>query len=483
VLNRPVLTAAAACVTVLALSGPLAQTAQAARAAHPAAGLPRTAGATLVADLRRAWRTTRGQGVTVAVIGGSVDRTATGLAGKVTTGPAYGHPGQGQATEGTLFASAVAGSGPSQQNPFHALGIAPRARILSLSVRSTLKTPAWLTDVAKAIGYAAAHGAKVIYVEQTSYTGSARLAAAVAGAVAKNVVIIGAEYGPARLRSAPEYPASLPGVLGAASVILRGWSAPPSQLPSPANGSILVSAPGNVLTASGPAAAAYPLYNFFSAGAWLTATAALIKSAYPDLPTALVARAIARSARDRPAGGYSPAGGFGLINPAGALTEAGQLTGLRTAAAPGKDVVAPSARLATGPAPGPVQAVHHSIWTLAGYALLILAGLIVVLRTRRLSKRWRRRARLPTAQSHRIGRGQSPAQGPAGAQGPAPAPQADPAPEPEPAGAARTRSAAAAAPVSERAAETTSPAEPAAEITPASGRTAEAPAAAPPASG
>ena len=31
-----------------------------------------------------------------------------------------------------------------------------------------------------------------------------------------------------------------------------------------------------------------------------------------------------------------------------------------------------------------------------------VAGLIVLLRARRLGRRWRRRARLPTAQSHRI---------------------------------------------------------------------------------
>src|SRR5260221_6464278 len=53
--------------------------------------------------------------------------------------------------------------------------------------------------------------------------------------------------------------------------------------PTPANGSILVTAPGNVLYGSGPAGTNYPMYNFFAADAWLTATAALIKSAYPHL--------------------------------------------------------------------------------------------------------------------------------------------------------------------------------------------------------
>jgi len=77
-------------------------------------------------------------------------------------------------------------------------------------------------------------------------------------------------------------------------------------------------------------------------------------------------------------------------------------------------VVAPSARLAPGAAPGPIQAVHHSVWQLAGYAVLMLAGLIVMFRARRMRKRWRRRARMPTAQSHRISReGAQPAPEPA----------------------------------------------------------------------
>src|SRR5437762_1313493 len=38
----------------------------------------------------------------------------------------------------------------------------------------------------------------------------------------------------------------------------------------------------------------------------------------------------------------------------------------------------------------PIQAVHHSVWKLAGGALLMLAGLIVLLRARRLGRRWRR---------------------------------------------------------------------------------------------
>jgi hypothetical protein len=180
---------------------------------------------------------------------------------------------------------------------------------------------------------------------------------------------------------------------------------PPSKLATPANGSIVVSAPGNTLVASGPAGANYPVYNFFAADAWLTATLALIKSAYPGLSPALAARALALSARDHPAGGYSLASGFGLINPAGALTEAGKLSVLRATARAAPGVVAPSVRLAPGPAPGIIQAVHHSVWKLVGYGAIMLAGVIVMFRARRMRKRWRRRAMMRTTQSHRAGRG------------------------------------------------------------------------------
>ena len=143
-------------------------------------GVSRAAGRQLVTELRQAWRITKGKGVTVTVtvVGGTVDRTASGLAGREVTGPRYGRLSAGQVTDGTLFASAVAGGGPDRRNPAGTLGLAPQARILSLGVQATARTPAWLADVGRAIRYAVAHGAGIIYVEQVSYSDSASLATA-----------------------------------------------------------------------------------------------------------------------------------------------------------------------------------------------------------------------------------------------------------------------------------------------------------------
>ena len=225
--TRPRLSAAAGLTTAAGRAGQ-------AGPASPAPGTSRAAGGQLVTELRQAWRITKGRGVTVAVVGGTVDRTASGLAGRVVTGPGYGRVTAGQVTDGTLFASAVAGRGPDSRNPSGTLGLAPQARILSLGVQATARTPAWLADVGKAIRYAVAHGAGVIYVEQVSYSDSASLAAAVGYALASNVVVVSAEYGPARLRADPEYPASLPGVIAAGSATPA--RAGPAAVPVPEPG-------------------------------------------------------------------------------------------------------------------------------------------------------------------------------------------------------------------------------------------------------
>src|SRR5688572_26519160 len=66
----------------------------------------------LGADFRTAWRTTRGKGVTVAIVGTGVDAKVKTLAGAVKKGRDFvGTPSPKKVT-GTLVASLIAGSGP-----------------------------------------------------------------------------------------------------------------------------------------------------------------------------------------------------------------------------------------------------------------------------------------------------------------------------------------------------------------------------------
>jgi len=153
------------------------------------------------------------------------------------------------------------------------------------------------------------------------------------------------------------------------------------------NDSVLVAAPGNALVVTGPHGARYLIYNAYAANAWLTATVALLKSVYHDLSPALVEQALALSARNHPRDGYNIRVGYGLINPAGALREAAQLRRLRPVAQLGPGVVSPADRLDAGPAPGPINAVRHPLWRLAGAGAAVVAGLVLLAFA---AARWRR---------------------------------------------------------------------------------------------
>jgi Subtilase family len=197
--------------------GLLALTAPPASAAPASSGFGPSAARQLVRDLRAAWQISKGQGVTVAVIYEGVDPSAQGLAGVVTTGPSFGNVAQDNNTGGTVFASAVAGRGPSSSNPAGTLGLAPEARILSIKVPQHASYRTWQREEAEAIRYAAGHGAKVIYVSGESGTDDATLDSAVEYAASHNAVLISPEFPDSR--RTPDLltvPASLPGVLGAA---------------------------------------------------------------------------------------------------------------------------------------------------------------------------------------------------------------------------------------------------------------------------
>ena len=291
--------------------------------------------------------------MTVAVLDGGVDPSAPGLRRVVTTGPSFGQVAGDTPAEGTVFASAVAGRGPSGSNPAGTVGLAPAARILSIKVPNRAGGGTWQRDIGAAIRYAASHGAQVIYVSEESFQDDAVLDSAVEYATARNAVVISPEF---TFRNAPPsvstVPDSLPGVLGAASVVLPGLPKPPHGMRYPANESILVAAPANALTVSGPLGQGYEMFDSLASAAWLTATVALIKSVYPHLPASLVNLAIARSARDHPRAGWSPQVGFGLINPDGALHQAAALAKVPVTAPAGPGSLAVSARFAPGRARG-----------------------------------------------------------------------------------------------------------------------------------
>jgi hypothetical protein len=391
-------TCAAGGVALLALTALLAGAPAAVADSH----FPASAKNRLAKEMRQAWRITRGRGVTIALLTTEVD-AVSGLSGKLTTGPDYAPVAGASALDGTLLASLIAGSGQAGTSPFGSIGRAPGARILAerivdygsrRSVKLYQQDGTWQAIVAKAIRYAVNHGAGVIVAEEADSSDSAVLESAISYAISHNVVVIGeAEDLPGK-PTPLAYPDSSPGVINFSGQLLTGLQKPSKPPRAPANSSVLLTAPDNVLPATGPGNQPYIAWGFYSEIAWVAGTVALIKSAYPHITPAQVARALAESASYHPKHGYNITVGFGLLNPAGALHDAARLLHLGMTAAPGPDVVSTHTRFGV-PSVTVIRAVKHSTARLAGYGAAIVAGLIMLGAGLLLGIRQRRAFRLP----------------------------------------------------------------------------------------
>ena len=400
-------------LTVLACAAPTAKADADAKAAPGGRAYSAPAGAwsRFQSDLSSAGGLATGQGVTIALLSDGVDTAASGLSGKVTEGPRY--PGKLPAptahADGTVTASVIVGV------PGVLQGAAPDARILDMHVAPSksaakkLLTEADFAAVegpilAKGISYAAGHGARVIEVNEALGGEGIPpvLASAVSDAVAKGVVIVTSAW--TDPSSAYLYPAGFPGVIGVASVMLPGGIDPSQTIGggsadnSSRNNTVLIAGPGDWIQAAqdgwGP-------YGPSTATPYVAATAALIKQRYPDLSPALVARALAMSARDKPPGGYSTQAGFGILDPYDAVLDAGKLVRTGTTALPGPGVEDATAHFGTGPAPGVIDALPSALpeeigsaaGIVVGAALLVLAAAIAV-RGRRRKRRGPQETRL-----------------------------------------------------------------------------------------
>lgn len=285
-----------------------------------------------------AWGRTRGAGVTVAVLDTGVDTSAPDLTGSVTVGPDYtagaDPPGyQPPYLHGTYICSIIAGHGSGPGEAEGMLGVAPQARILSVRVILDDSEPgfavyngnaAYDDAIANGIDYAVAHGASVINMSLGSQGATRSLRQAIAGAVARGVVVVAAAGNDGTSGggfTSYSYPAAFTGVIAVGAVGAGGQRASFSDR----NSSVVVSAPGVNIDGAGPGGQYIVGDGTSPASAFVAGVAALIRSAYPHLTPVQVMQAIVTSTTLRPAGGYSPAVGFGEVNAAAALTAAGHL--------------------------------------------------------------------------------------------------------------------------------------------------------------
>jgi len=294
-------------------------------------------------DVPAAWSLTQGAGVTVAVIDSGVYPYVSDLTGAVSAGPDYTGVSTGPASadwgvHGTWMASLIAGHG-HQGGGNGVIGIAPRARILSIRVIPDRTDPHYgryereqetsiQQSLANGINYAVAHGAQVISMSIGYSAPSGTVRAALQHAYARGVVVLasagnsGDQAGSGRNGQAPEsFPADYPGVISVGAVGPSGKVASFSS----ANLSVQVAAPGVYVPAQGRDGQYWWVSGTSPACALVAGVAALIKSRYPGLAPDLVATALTTTTTDRPPGGYDSQLGFGVVDATAALTKAGRL--------------------------------------------------------------------------------------------------------------------------------------------------------------
>lgn len=333
-----------------------------------------------------AWRTTRGSGVTVAVLDTGVDPTAPDLAGDVRTGPDYAAgadpPGyQPPLEHGTYIASLIAGHGSGPGDALGVIGVAPRAKILAVRVILDDGEPGlaaydqdsrFADAIGKGIYYAVRHGARVINMSLGSQQPTAYLRAAVASAVARGVVIVASAGNDGTSSGfAPYiYPASFTGVIAVAAVTGSGSRAPFSEQ----NAAVVLSAPGVDVVGAGPNGEYIDAEGTSPAAALVSGVAALIRSRYPRLTPALVEQALITSAIRRPHGGYSTGTGFGEVDAVTALRAAARLAAARPAAGVAPAALFSAADQGQASVIGPIQVVHRDTALIEGYAAAAAGG-------------------------------------------------------------------------------------------------------------
>ncbi len=270
-------------------------------------------------NVAEAWTYSSGSGVTVAVIDSGVDADHPDLQGQVLPGlDLVDDKGDGDTDlvgHGTTVSGIIAGRNDDTAG---VVGIAPKAKILPVRVLDEDNRYNDALIVAQGVRWAVDHGAKVINLSLGGNGSSAALAAALDYAFAKDVVVIACTgNASASSSSGVWYPAREPGVLAVAGMERDGttlWSG------SITGKETVVTAPATQLVGANAGGDYWKVQGTSFAAPMVSATAALIRSRWPDMPAGEVINRIIRTAKDKGAAGRDPLFGFGLVDPVAALT-------------------------------------------------------------------------------------------------------------------------------------------------------------------
>ncbi|WP_248283494.1 S8 family serine peptidase [Cryobacterium arcticum] len=275
----------------------------------------------------QAWTTSRGAGVTVAVIDTGVDGTVAELSGAVVggtdvsgLGSSDGQTPVGAENEhGTLVASLLAGRGTPAGGGL--IGVAPAASILSVSVAFGTSDAELSNDdqIAEAIRWAVDNGADVINMSLTRNTldWPTSWDDAFMYAFENDVVVVAAAGNRGSGTTEVGAPATIPGVLTVAGVDRTKEA---SFDASSQGITIAVAAPSEKLVGVAPGGGYLQWDGTSAAAPIVSGLVALVRSAYPKLDAAEVINRVIETANPNGHTVPSPIYGNGLIDAAAAVS-------------------------------------------------------------------------------------------------------------------------------------------------------------------
>lgn len=328
-------------------------------------------------DVARAHDVTGGDGVTVAVIDSGVDASHPDLRDNVVPGKDFVAGTDGRVDRnghGTGVAALIAAHGHGTGDGV--LGVAPGATILPVRV-SDASGHYRAGHAARAIRWAADHGAGVVNLSGGSPSDTPALRGAVAYAQSLDVVVVAsvgnADQGDRRVL----YPAAYPGVIAVASVDSEGEAAPGS-VHGP---QVSLAAPGVQVVSAGTGHGYAVGVGTSDAAALVSGAAALVRAGHPGLDAAGVVARLVRTADDRGEPGRDPRYGFGVLDPVAALTaDVAPPAGNPLGSVAVRDGLAPRAAGARNGRPS---------WAYGLFPAVVVGGCSVVLAALSLGVGWR----------------------------------------------------------------------------------------------